>query len=59
MVETNERELSETLESLTEVCTIITKKESSKEDGYHLKCQWDFQKVCETFEKLNMLDFQL
>ena len=48
MVETNERELSETLESLTEVCTIITKKESSKEDGYHLKCQWDFQKVCET-----------
>ena len=49
MVETNERELSETLENLTEVCTIITKKESSTEDGCHLKCLWDSQKaVCET-----------
>ena len=49
MVETNERELSETLENLTEVCTIITKKESSIEDaGCRLKCQWYSQKVCET-----------
>ena len=48
MVETNERELSETLENLTEVCTIITKKESSTEDGCHLKWLWDSQKVCET-----------
>lgn len=48
MVETNERELSETLENLTEVCTIITKKERSTEDGCHLKWLWDSQKVCET-----------
>ena len=48
MVETNERELGETLENLTEVCTIITKKGSSTEDGCRLKCQWDSQKVCET-----------
>ena len=48
MVETNERELSETLENLTEVCTIITKKGSNTEDGCRLKCQWDSQKVCGT-----------
>ena len=48
MVETNDRELGETLENLTEVCTIITKKGSSAEDGCRLKCQWDSQKVCET-----------
>ena len=39
MVETNDRELGETLENLTEVCTIITKKGSSAEDGCRLKCQ--------------------
>ena len=48
MVETNERELSQTLENLTEVCTIVTKKESSAEDGCHLKCKWDSKKVYET-----------
>ena len=48
MVETNERELSQTLENLTEVCTIITKKESGTEDGCHLKCKWDSKKVYET-----------
>ena len=47
MVETNERELSQTLENLTEVCSVITKKEGCTEDGCHLKCKWDSQKVCE------------
>ena len=48
IVEINEREVTETLENFTEVCTIITKKESNKEDVCHLKCKWDFQKLCET-----------
>ena len=48
IVKTNEREISETLENFTEVYTIITKKKSSAEDGCHLKCNWDFQKLYKT-----------